>query len=962
MKSVNALRFFPTIRSLAFGATGIAAIFAAPTAQAKSGTGTGSGAVTYSIARQIVQGDMPLSKSYTLQITSPATLPVGTISLVTLNTSLITSPAGSNITTAQALGFVTITPLETGLVGGLVGSLPLINQITSLAPVLTFTGPNQTLSVTVNVNIPQGDWAGSFGYETTTSGWPTGLTVVDPGAFINVTATQAMTTTGLPLISVNQPVDQSVYVWVAGGPALIIPYTFIGNTQDGSPLLAMNGSVTMGTNPSQDLGISPIGLGTANATATGNFSVSAPGVYTISANDANGNGTASASVQITVQVQAGPPTVVINSPDPSSTFVMSGNEVDIPFTFTGTSQYGGVIQLTATLDGNPVTITPSGYGNLVATGTGTLPVTSAGDHILAVTCTDGFGTATTSENLTVTVQAPQPPPTVVINTPAPNATFTYTTGGPAVVVPFTFTGSSTGGPITALTATMDGNPVTFTTSGLNTVTANGTASLSFTSGGNHTLAVTATNNGGTASASEVINIVTQTPQTSTLNVAITAPAANTTYTLPANGSPLTIADAFTSNSTATSGVTSLTVTFNGTPVSVTTSTLGQPTVTANGSLVVSTPGVYTLAAKATDQFNTATTSENITVNAPAACPKITIVKPCDGAQYTVGTSSCPLWVQVSVTGNTTTGYTLGSFTLTLNGQPVTYTTLTGLNTISANGTVSLKITATGTYTLVATTTSGGVSATDTNTFKVVAPSSCGGGEDGGWGDGHGGWSGGSFGGDDNDDGWGSGFGSGNNGGFGGGLGSWGNNFGGGSGGNSYCVTPPPCNVNWQQSWSCNTTQKGGSTLPLCFQVQYTGSSCLGYWSSYFNNCGSDYFDLDNSIRNCWNYGGALSCFFGNVPSSQNCLNNSWDNISGGKYSHDNTVQVVCYEVKSNGSCGTPTVYTCGGKNNCAINHNDQYSCNFATSTGKHTYRCDVYCTNKSNGNECFLGSQQFCTK
>jgi len=948
MKIANALRFLSTIRTLAFGAAGVAAILAAPTAQAKSGP-----AVIYSIPRQIVQGDMPLVTSYTLQITSPSTLPAGTATQITLNTFLLTSPA--NISSAQALSFVTITPLQTGLLGGLlglVGDLPIVNQIASAAPVLTFTGPNQTLSVSVNVNIPNGAWAGSFGYEIMTSGWPTALSVTDPGAFINVTATQAQTTTGLPLVSINQPVDQTVYTWVAGGPDLIIPYTFIGNTQDGSPLTAFNGTIN-----GVDLGITPVGLGTANATATGNLDISAPGIYTLTTNDANGNGTATASVQITVQAQAGPPSVVINTPADGSTYVMSGNEVDVPFTFTGTSQYGGVLQLTATLDGTPVAFTPSGYGNLVATGTGTLPITSAGDHVLAVTCTDGYGTATTSNTITVSVQTVLPPPMVVINTPAPNATFTYTTGGPALVVPFTFTGSSTGGPITSLTATMDGNPVTFTTNGLNTVSATGSTNLTFTSGGNHTLAVTATNNAGTASASEVITIVTQTPQTNTLAVAITKPAPNSVYTLSSNGCALTIPDAFTSNSTAASGVTSLKVTFNGTPVTVTTSTLGKPTVTANGTLVVSTPGTYTLAVTATDQNGTATTSENITVNAPAANPKISIIKPCDGAQYTVGTSSCPLWVPVSVTGNTTTGYTLSTFTLTLNSQPVTYSTLTGLNTVSANGTVSLKITATGTYTLVATTTSNGITVTDTNTFKVVAPSSCGGGEDGGWGDGRGGWnSGSSWGG--NSGGWGDDDNS-----WGGSFGGWGDNSWGGSWSNKNC-TPTPCNVNWQQSWSCNTTQKGGSNLPVCFQVQYTGSACTSYWSNYFSKCGSDYYDEDSGSRNSWSGWGFSNCLFGNVPSSQNCLNNNWDNISGSKCSHDNTVQVVCYEVKSNGSCGTPKVYTCNssGSTNCTLNHNDQYSCNFTTSTGTHTYRCDVYYTNKSSGQQCFLGSQQFCTK
>ena len=317
----------------------------------------------------------------------------------------------------------------------------------------------------------------------------------------------------------------------------------------------------------------------------------------------------------------------ITSPDDNSTYVMTGNEVDVPYTFTGTS-LSPAAALTP-VDGHPWTayrwhLRPDAYGNLTCNATGTMAFTSAGSHQLLVTCTDDYGTATDSENFTVTLQTVNPPPTVVINTPAPNAIFTYTTGGPALSVPFTFTGSSMGGPITSLTATMDGNPVTFTTSGLNTLTANGATNLSFNSAGNHTLQVTATNNGGTASTTEIITVVSQSPTTSTLTVAINKPLPNSTYAISTNGGSVSIADAFTAKSTNASGVTSLNVTVNGNPVVVTPTAFGQPTVTASGTLVISTPGVYTIGVSATDAVNTATTSENITVTAPTACPKITV--------------------------------------------------------------------------------------------------------------------------------------------------------------------------------------------------------------------------------------------------------------------------------------------------------------------------------------------------
>ncbi len=512
MNKLTTLRFVSNLRALAFGVA--TALLAASTAHAVT-----TNSVLYSVPRQIVQGNMPLTTSYTLQITSPVYFPVGVISQVALNTTVLTAPA--NVSNATALSFVTYTPLQTGLVGGLVASIPLLNQITSAVPVLTFTGPNQTISVTVNVNIPDGAWAGSFGYEISTFGWPSMLSpkgfvvpVDDQGAFINVTAARVASANG-PVITINQPMDQTVYTWYAGDPSLNIPYEIDGATLDGSALTAMNATVTYvdanGATVTQNMTLSPVGLGVPNTTtvATGTFNAPVPGVYTINANDANAVGTASATTQITVQVMAGPPTVSIKSPAPNSTYTMTaGTELDIPYSFTGISQYSGITLLTATLDGVPVAFTPNGYGNLTATGTGILPITTGGEHVLDVTATDANGFAETSESIFVTVVAPQSPPAVVINTPAPNATFTLYSGG-NLTVPFTFTGSSTITPITALSATVNGVPVTFSTSGLNTISATGSTNLTITAAGTYNLKVTATNAVGTALATQSFTVVVQ---------------------------------------------------------------------------------------------------------------------------------------------------------------------------------------------------------------------------------------------------------------------------------------------------------------------------------------------------------------------------------------------------------------------------------------------------------------------
>jgi len=930
IRSPFAFRSF--VRSLTVATLGLVTLLTAPAAKALIIVGGGSSSVSYNIPLQIAQGVVPFSYGYTLQITTPTTITASILSplLVTLTPSVVSAPAG--VSNAQALSYLTLTTTT-----------------------LNVTAAGQTLSVGVSLNIPAGV-AGAYSYEIQTS-LPSLLPllgIVDNGAFINVTTTSPNSSPALPIIEITQPVDQSVINWNFSNGPLVIPYTIVGSTTDGSNLTGMTASMN-----GADLGITPTGIGTANATATGNYTVTGQGTYTITAIDTDASGSATTTSTVTVNAIGTPPTVVINTPAPNTSYTLTGTEVDVPFTFTGTSQLSGITQLTATLDGTPVTITSNGIGDLIAVGNGTLAFTSAGDHELVVTASNSYGTATTTETLTVVAQTILIPPTVVINTPANGSTFSVVQGG-NLSVPFTFTGSTTGDGITNLTATLDGTPVTFTSTGLTTQTAVGTTNLTFTTAGNHTLAVTATNDGGVASAVSdfIINV-----QPSHLTVAINKPVANSTYAITTNGGSVTIPDSFTGTSTAPSGVTSLSVTLNGTAVTVTPSAFGQPTVTATGNLVISTPGTYTIAVTDTDQNGVATTQENITVTGPSqpACLKIAITKPCNGASFALGSSKCPLYVPVDLTANTSVGTTLSTLTLTLNGKAVTLTTVKGIGKSSGSGSVNLPITSAGTYTLVATTTSGSSSATATTTFTVNANSNNNGGCN--QGDKYNNWGGSSNSG--------SGWNSGNSG--------WG--WGGYGSGSCYNVTqytcnPPPCNVNWQQSWSCSSTQKGGSSLPLCFQVQYTGSNCANYWNNYFSKCSDDYEGCDKSARSCWGSSGFTNCLFGNVQSDWQCLNGNWDEKSGKEVSCDNTVKVCVYEVYATGKCGTPTTYTCKSSNwgwnnwgsssnsatTCQINNSDQYTCNFTPATGTHTYRCDVYYTDQNSGNDCFLGSQQFCTK
>ncbi len=959
MNLTKSLRSAFLPRSLLAMAAALVATFTAPSAHAV-GIGGGAGPVSYNIPQEQQQGNMPYSNSYTLIVTSPSGLPGGNYQ-VNLDLTLLTAPAG--VTNSQALGYVTITSNTTrtgGLLNGILGTLGnLLGATQQGAAKISFTGPNQQVSVTVTTNIPLGNWAGSFGYKISTSGWATSLGVTDGYAFINDTISFPPGLPALPVAQILSPVDETTYTYVAGGPALEIPYSFVGSTPDGSPLLSMNASVN-----GQDLGIAATGLNVANtnATASGSFFVSTAGIYTITVNDANTNGIGSSSVQIAVNVQAGPPTVVINTPDPTVTYPLTGNEVDVAFTFTGTSLYGGITGLSANIDGTPITISSNDInnGSLVALGTGTMALLSVGTHHLWVTATDNYGTATAEQDVIVTTQTTVIPPMVNITSPTANQAFSGITGN-TIPVTLTFNGTTTGDGITSLTATLDGSAVTFNPSGLNTQLVTGTANVSYTVSGNHVLVVTAINDGGTATATQDFSVNFTQPQTSTLTVAITKPAPNSVWPITTIGGSVCVPAAFIANSTATSGVTSLTVTVDGKPLTVTPTAFGKPSVTATGNITLTTAGAHTITVTANDATGIpATATETINVTVPLPCPKVTITQPCDGSKYTLGTSSCPLYVQVCLTANTTAGATLSTLTLTLNGQPVTLTSLSGIGKVSGNGSVNMKITSAGTYTLVATTTSGGATATDTNTFTVSGGSS--GGSSGGWGCWGSGWD---FGG------WGSGSSGGN---------CWWGGFGSDNGGcyniTQYTCTPPACNITWQQSWKCTDTQKGGSSVPFCFQVQYTGSKCASYWNSYYSCYGHDYEQCDSTPRSCWGSGGYVNAICGNVQSSNNCVNGNWDYKNGCQVSKDTTVKCVVYELYANGTCGKPKTYTCpsytpsywgwGWNYNpgtgCSIDSNDRYNCSFPTASGTHTYRCDVYYNDQNSGQDCLLGSEQFHTK
>ena len=437
----------------------------------------GDPVVSYLPQTENVEGDQPLFHTYVLQIISPSNVPAN--SSLTITPLLVATVMPAGVTPAQALAYVSLSPSS-----------------------LTFTGPNQTQSVLVTCNFPLGTQAGNYAYSIQTPGWP--APAQDNYGFINARIFPPRVT-DVPSVTLNSPADGTLYTWIAGGAPVQIDVQFSAQAPAASPITSIDAKV--GTNSVNLTTIS--GLGTGSVSAGGLFSTTTPGIYTVVASATNSQGTSSDSAEITVVVQAGPPTVAIAQPAPSSTYTLSaGGTVTVPYSFSGVSAFGGISSLSATLNGNPVSFVPSGLGSLSATGSGNFVLNAGGNYELVVTATDPNGTSTARRTFTVVAAAPAP--AITISQPLNGATFSRVAGSAPTVIPFSFTGTAANGySITALSGSLNGSPVTASLTGVGSGSATGSGSLSVSAPGTYTLTATAASGSTTASTS-VSFTVTQT--------------------------------------------------------------------------------------------------------------------------------------------------------------------------------------------------------------------------------------------------------------------------------------------------------------------------------------------------------------------------------------------------------------------------------------------------------------------
>ena len=432
--------------------------------------------VVYKPSLKLIEGDQPLLTSYVLSIVSPTTLVAG--SSVTVTPTIVVNQCPAGVATATALSFVSLS-----------------------ASSLTFTGPNQIQDVTVSVSVPTGTPAGDYVWAIATAGWAAGT--LDSKGTINAKVTVPLVPAA-PSISIAAPLDGAAFNQLSSAFPLSIPLTFTASAPAVSPITGIDADIN-GT----AVTLTATGLSTGSVSAAGTIAVSVPGVFTIRARATNSVDTSTDTAEITVNILAPPPVVAIVQPT-ASTFIYAGTTLSIPFAFTGTSVYGNITSLAATLNGAPLTITSAGVGSLAAAGGGTFAVNAAGTYTLAVTATSPYGTASTSKAFSVSSAQTVPPPTVSIAQPLNGAVFTRVAGSAATNIPYAFTAAAAGTTISSIKGTLNGNPVALTPSGLGSATAGSTGNFSLTAPGTYTFVASAVS--GSLSGSKSITFtVNETP-------------------------------------------------------------------------------------------------------------------------------------------------------------------------------------------------------------------------------------------------------------------------------------------------------------------------------------------------------------------------------------------------------------------------------------------------------------------
>lgn len=672
---------------------------------------------------QLQQGQQPFHTYFDLTITSPVNLASGAW---TIDMELVVSESPGGVDLQTAASYITFVDPITGAPK---------NQ-------LLFLAPGEAQVVRVKTDIPYGSDEGDFRYLVTTSGWPG--QVLNDGMEINA---QAALPSGVnaPAVSILTPPDGTHYTYTLGGPPVPVEIQIQGSANPSAPVetlvASLSGVDALGNTILAETPLNMVltALGEPDAYGDVVFPVSQAGTYTITATATNAIGSDMTSSTFVVVQQVPPPTVVIDPPvnNPTYTYVRGVTSTSVPYSFTGSTLLGNIIELTATLDGVP--FNPDlliGVGQAAnATGSGVFVYDAStpgglGQHTIVVTAKSEYGQATTSATFVVAEVVPTI--AIDITAPANGLVIVQPPDASAVNVPYSFVGSTThGANVTRLTATLTKDGITSplsigTVSNLNTPEATGSGLFLNLQPGVYTLEATATNAALGLIATDAV-MFTVVPPPPPVIVFTQAPAP--TYTT-LRGHALSLPFAIQTTGTG-AYITVQTVALNGQPVAFASTANGTSLIaTGTGTLSIAAPTTgsndYTLVATGTDTYGRTVTTEThftVVVNEPAIAiainPEIAANSP-----YTLPSSGV-LAIPFTFTGTITNGATVDTIVGDMNGTSVSISSTSGLGVSSlATASGTLIVTEPGTYVVTATDTNtlSGLSATASVTFVVEASS------------------------------------------------------------------------------------------------------------------------------------------------------------------------------------------------------------------------------------------------
>lgn len=514
-----------------------------------------------------------------------------------------------------------------------------------------------------------------------------------------------------PQIAANSP-----YTLPSNG-TLSIPFVFTGKVTAGATVDTITGTLS-GTPVTIT---STTGLGTSStATASGNLIITKPGTYTVTATDTNTAAGISATTSVTFEVKGttAPSLKVTITQPPQSVYTVCDpcETLRIPVAFTAQSNGNKVKTLSATLDGKSVSLgSTSGLNTATAKGTATLSVREAGEHVLVVKATDTKGqVATTTVTFKVVVKKPEI--SLTIHSPSNGAVYSLAgdsryCGDSSISIPFSFSSSiSDGATIDGISAMLNGSSVSLSKSGVGTSNAKGSGTLKISKPGTYTFTAKSYDNTCNVSVTKSVTFTVKSAEPPT--VTITSPTETNISIF--NCQPRSVGFSFKVTSQA-GGISKLTAKLDGSSLNVTATGLGSSNATGSGTMSVKTTGKHVLTVTATDKAGTTTKSFTFYAEAKTAKPSISILDPNNGEVFTYEAGKNPPSIPFSVLAKSNAP--ISAIKVALNGCEVNVSK-TGIGSEEAKGTGYLTIKEPGTYTLTASTTSGGVSASTKVTFTV----------------------------------------------------------------------------------------------------------------------------------------------------------------------------------------------------------------------------------------------------